>query len=440
MNKQFFFHGSPSNGESTATSIFDGLEEKVYKDFFSNNPTNNISPCLVCEIRRWKGKNYSVYTFYCSGRDYANRPNGYCALTLIVEEMYCRSVYELYKLMSVVYEIGLKQNLKYIDNSGRFLINSFYGKKPLDILKNDFYERLSISSFQNFENEFNISPTATPPLSFNTKDVDSEFFFETLKNDGKIFISDLIPSYNKRMEEYQSLVIKKQGLEAQIAKLSEQNKMLPKGDTGLGITHKNVPNPKQENDSLYIDNPNNGNELNNNGIKTGNLQNSNYSLITDDATDENKKLLQRILKGIERLFPIVVIILLSINTFGIFHKTPKIDNIAVLEDSTSNMSDGNHLFLKHQYDSIKNENAIYKMFTNAEICIEGISKNGEIKKGNSYKWNIKETEGHLDTKKMELKINNVIVSNPYVANVKGIEFWVLYYNGIEVKKKIVTVK
>ena len=242
------------------------------------------------------------------------------------------------------------------------------------------------------------------------------------------------------MEEYQSLVIKKQGLEAQIAKLSEQNKMLPKGDTGLGITHKNVPNPKQENNSLYIDNPNNGNELNNNGIKTGNLQNSNYSLITDDATDENKKLLQRILKGIERLFPIVVIILLSINTFGIFHKTPKIDNIAVLEDSTSNMSDGNHLFLKHQYDSIKNENAIYKMFTNAEICIEGISKNGEIKKGNSYKWNIKETEGHLDTKKMELKINNVIVSNPYVANVKGIEFWVLYYNGIEVKKKIVTVK
>lgn len=119
---------------------------------------------------------------------------------------------------------------------------------------------------------------------------------------------------------------------------------------------------------------------------------------------------------------------------------PKIDNTAVLEDSTSNMSDGNHLISKHQYDSIKNENAIYKMFANAEICIEGITKNGEITKGNSYKWNINETEGHLDTKKMELKINNVIVSNPYVANVKGIEFWVLYYDGIEVKKKIVTVK
>ena len=135
-----------------------------------------------------------------------------------------------------------------------------------------------------------------------------------------------------------------------------------------------------------------------------------------------------------------MIILLSINTFGIFYKTPKINNIAVLEDSTSNISDGNHLILKHQYDSLKNENAIYKMFTNAEICIEGISTNGEITKGNSYKWNIKETEGHLDARKMELKINNVTVSNPYVANVKGIEFWVLYYNGIEVKKKIVTVK
>lgn len=440
MNKQFFFHGSPSNGESTATSIFDGLEEKVYKDFFSNNPTNNISPCLVCEIRRWKGKNYSVYTFYCSGRDYANRSNGYCALTLIVEEMYCRSVYELYKLMSVVYEIGLKQSLKYIDNSGRFLINSFYGKKPLDILKNDFYERLTISSFLNFEKEINIPLTVTTPLSFNTKDVDSEFFFETLKKDGKVFISDFIPSYNKRMEEYQSLVIKKQGLEAQIAKLLEQNNMLPKGDTGLGIIHKNVSNPKQENNSLYIEKPNNDNELNNNGIKTGNSQNSNYSQITDDVTDENEKLLQHILKGIKRLFPIIVIILLSINTFGIFYKTPKINNIAVLEDSTSNISDGNHLILKHQYDSLKNENAIYKMFTNAEICIEGISTNGEITKGNSYKWNIKETEGHLDARKMELKINNVTVSNPYVANVKGIEFWVLYYNGIEVKKKIVTVK
>lgn len=440
MNKQFFFHGSPSNGESTATSIFDGLEEKVYKEFFSNNPTNNISPCLVCEIRRWKGKNYSVYTFYCSGRDYANRPNGYCALTLIVEEMYCRSVYELYKLMSVVYEIGLKQSLKFIDNTGRFLVNSFYGKKSLDILKNDFYERLSISSFQNFEKKINMPPTTTTALSFNTKDVDSEFFFETLKNDGKVFISDLIPSYNKRMEEYQSLVIKKQGLEAQIAKLSEQNNMLPKGDTRLETTHENVSRPKQENNSLYIEKPNNDNELNNNGIKTGNSQNSNYSQVTDDAPDENDKLLQHILEGLKRLFPIIVIILLSINTFGIFHKTPKIDSFAVLEDSTSNISDGDLLILKHQYDSLKNENAIYKMFTNAEICIEGITTNGEIKIGKSYKWNIKETESHLDAKKMELKINNVIASNPYVANVKGIEFWVLYYNGIEVKKKIVTVK
>lgn len=34
MNKQFYFHGSPSNGENTATNVFDGLEEKVYKDFF----------------------------------------------------------------------------------------------------------------------------------------------------------------------------------------------------------------------------------------------------------------------------------------------------------------------------------------------------------------------------------------------------------------------
>ena len=242
------------------------------------------------------------------------------------------------------------------------------------------------------------------------------------------------------MEEYQSLVIKKQGLEAQIAKLSEQNKMLPKGDTGLGVTHKNVPNPKQENNSLNIEKLNNDNELNNNGVKTGNSHNSNCSQITDDATDENKKLLCHILKWINRLFPIIVIILLSINTFGIFHKTPKIDKFAALEDSISNISNGNHLNLKHQYDSLKSENAIYKMFTNAEICIEGITTNGEIMKGNSYKWNIKEPQGYLDAKKMELRINNVVASNPYVANVKGIEFWVLYYDGIEVKKKIVTVK
>lgn len=438
MNKQFFFHGSPSNGESTATSIFDGLEEKVYKDFFSNNPTNHISPCLVCEIRRWKGKNYSVYTFYCSGHDYANRPNGYCALTLIVEEMYCRSVYDLYKLMSVVYEIGLKQSLKYIDNSGRFLINSFYGKKPLDILKNDFYERLSISSFKNFEKEINITSSVTAPLSFNTKDIDSEFFFETLKNDCKVFVSDLIPSYNERMEEYQSLVIKKQGLEAQIAKLSEQNSTLLKGDTGLVETHTNVSNHKQDNNSRYIEKPNSDRNLTNNGIKTDNSQRSSNGQITDDARDE--KLLLQILKGIKKLFPIIVIILLSINTFGIFHKTSKIDNFAILEDSTSNISNDNHLNLKQQYDSLKNENAIYKMFTNAEICIEGITTNGEIKQGDSYRWNIKEPQGHLDAKKVELRINNVIASNPYVANVKGIEFWVLYYDGIEVKKKIVTVK
>lgn len=441
MNKQFYFHGSPSNGENTATNMFDGLEEKVYKDFFSTNPTNNISPCLVCEIRRWKGKNYSVYTFYCSGRDYANRSNGYCALTLIVEEMYCHSVYELYKLMSVVYEIGLKQNLKYIDNSGRFLINSFYGKKPLEILKKDFYERLTESSFKEFEKETSITSSASTPLSFNTKDVDSKFFFETLKKDCKVFVSDVIPSYNERMADYQSMAIKKKGLEAQIAKLSVQNSVLTKENTGKEKIHTNVSNPLQEDRCSYKEESNFDNELSNNCIKTTYSHNSSYTQMPNGNIVENETLLQQIQKSIKKWFPIIVIFLLLINTFGIFYKNPKIDDVpVVLRDSTTNSSEENRQKFKHQYDSIKKENSIYKMFTNAEIYIKGITENGEISKGNPYKWDIKDIQEPLDAKKVELRINNVVASNPYVANTKGIEIWVLYYDGIEVKKRIVTVK
>lgn len=441
MNKQFYFHGSPSNGECTATSIFDGLEEKIYKDFFSNNPTNNISPCLVCEIRRWKGKNYSIYTFYCSGRDYVNRPNGYCALTLIVEEMYCHSVYELYKLMSVVYEIGLKQNLKYIDDSGRFLINSFYGKKPLEILKKDFYERLSESSFKEFEKEISITSSANTPLSFNTKDVDSKFFFETLKNDCKVFVSDVIPSYNERMEDYQSMVIKKKGLEAQIAKLSEQNSVLAKENAGIEKTHTNVSNPKQEDISLYKEESNFDNESSSNCIKTTNSHSSSYNQIANDNIKGNETLLQQILKSIKKWFPVIVIFLLLINTFGIFYKNSKIENTpVVLRDSMTNSSEENSQKFKHQYDSIKKENTIYKMFANAEIYIKGITENGKISKGNPYEWKIKYIQEHFDAKKVELRINNVVASNPYVAKSKGTEIWILYYDGIEVKKRIVTVK
>lgn len=201
MNRYFFFHGKPSDGETTAVDVFDGLEERIFKEFFQLSDTKSVTSFLVCEVRQWQDKSYSVYTYYADGRDNGGRANGYCALTLIVEEQYSQRVADIYSLLGMVYKKGLQQVLKYIDTTGRYRIDTFKGKDQLKVLENDVYRHLNENSFVTIGNDFHSFKEGEQIPLFNPLDVDSGRFLSDWKNVGKVYISSEFKSVDREMQE-----------------------------------------------------------------------------------------------------------------------------------------------------------------------------------------------------------------------------------------------
>ena len=232
MESQFFFHGNPSNGESTAKSIFDGLEERVRDDFFKFVSNKDASPYLLCEIKRWKNIFYGIYSYYHDGRDYENRPNGHCVLTLVVKNQYCRRTIDLYNLMAVIYKKGLQETLHYIDESGRFLIRSFYGMEQLDYLGNDFYRNIDESTFASIDNDFQ-SSTGNEIELFNPLDVDSQSFFNSLRKNGKVIVTDNVMSYKQQVISLQSKTERIEVIESNLQAANSQIKRLEKENRKL---------------------------------------------------------------------------------------------------------------------------------------------------------------------------------------------------------------
>lgn len=443
MNKQFFFHGNPSNLESTAKNIFDGLEEKITNEFFSSKPINNLSPYLICEIKRWKNSLYSIYSYFCDGRDYSNRPNGHCVLTLIVKNLYCRETFALYKLMELVYESGLKKGLGYIDDSGKYLISSFYGKSDLDILQKDFYQRLDESSFKKIDESF-INFSSKPSITkFNIEDTDSETFFSTLRKEGKVIVSSHVEStqeiilnirtnlnnhidslknkINKLEQEnnkYQQEILDLTGNNSTVKVLTEIKPEQVDGKTKSKIQQLQIENERLKKENEYIK--------------------QKYLSANKEKTEEGiilqGSLLQQMQRKIKEWLPIIIVALLLINIWGTYREKANFAKYTpVKSDSIQSQVDR----LKQSNDSINNIIYIYRAFANATIDIDGIN-NGTIKKDHEYSWEIK---GSLLNNNGVLKVNERIINdNKYTPSTRGKEIWVYYYKGIEVKRRIVKVE
>ena len=362
MESQFFFHGNPSNGESTAKNIFDGLEEKVRDDFFKSVTNKDASPYLLCEIRRWKNTFYSIYSYYHDGRDYENRPNGHCVLTLVVKNQYCRRTIDLYNLMVVIYKRGLQETLHYIDESGRFMIRTFYGMEQLDYLGNDFYRNIDENTFANIDNDFQTSLGNEIEL-FNPFDVDSQCFFDSLRKNGKVIITENVMSYKQQVVSLQSKVDRIEVIESnlqaannQIERLKEENRELSQKQFRNQVSAPVIN--RSENDTLAAENKKLKEELailkskKNGGARpsteTVNINQDKTNVSVDrESSSGQGSLLDQAKKTISDWFQIATLILLITCVVGVYVKKPSKTElpipINIASDSDGDNSDESNL-------------------------------------------------------------------------------------------------
>lgn len=344
MESQFFFHGNPSNGESTAKNIFDGLEEKVRDEFFKFVSNKDASPYLLCEIRRWKNTFYSIYSYYHDGRDYENRPNGHCVLTLVVKNQYCRRTIDLYNLMVVIYKRGLQETLHYIDESGRFLIRTFYGMEQLDYLGNDFYRNIDERTFVNIDNDLQ-TPSGNEIELFNPLDVDSPCFVDSLRKNGKVIITESVMSHKQQVVSLQGKADRIEVIESnlqaannQIERLKEENKELSQKQSRNQVSAPIVNNSEVE--TLTAENKKLREELallkskKYRDIKPSqdvvkNNQDKATASVDREASNGQGSLLDQAKKTISDWFQIATLILLLICVIGIYVKKSSKTELAI---------------------------------------------------------------------------------------------------------------
>lgn len=440
MKRQFFFHGNPSNSESTAINMFDGLEDKIHSEFFKYGASIAKSPYMLCEIRKWKEHYYSVYSYFHDGRDYSKRHNGHCILTLIVEDSYCRHIIDIYNLMVLVYETGLRDALHYIDNVGDFLISSFYGQKELEYLQQDFYNRLDETQFTGISSTFQNIQNASVIETFNPNDVDSENFMKIWQRDGRIVITENRLSYVDNIisleQENAEHVLQINSLEKKIENLSTSQKN--NRTTERVVTNNNATINKLKDENRQLANKVKELELKVTAKERNAVPSSTLP-----------PLLQQIKDALHDWYPFIVVGLLIINimcTYSVRQenynvKNPDVYNDTIVAEKSSVTEDVLKHDDKHTIDSLNNKIKTLQMFMDANISIKNIRDGNTLTKNKTYNWKITDVHGFYKEKLGVMKVNGEDVESPYTTPKSPCrQDWTYYYQGIEVKHITINVK
>ncbi len=193
MDFEFLVHGKPNNYDSWGNNAFDSIEEKVCKEYFDQKEYLPERGHLV-EIRSWKNTFYSIYSFVEKVKDTSKRPS-YCAVSLIFKGVYCRKCSDLFALLEEVYEKKLVKEAKIIDPNRVFQINWFNDAsaslETIEKLTGDCIKSQFHGMFDEIDESFTTSLTSFPTvLKCNPKDCDAESFFDELRKEGRIIVSE----------------------------------------------------------------------------------------------------------------------------------------------------------------------------------------------------------------------------------------------------------
>lgn len=291
----FYVHGVPNGQE-----IWGDEQDRDYlKSFYT---TYKEQTQFVVEII--PAKNRSFYS-YIKGKcvsDSANREGSYFGMTVSFNGVYCTDTESLYRLFEQIFDklivgtILTKQN-----NSFRY-IHSYFDGTTLETIKKKFFQQLEAFSddFVQIDNSYMHSQNKQVPC-YNITDVDCSSFFEDLKRNLKVYVSDeyltkdtLISFWKKQVEpekeKNRQLTDSNAELQNKVKVLSENQK---KQDMEIGQLQKDKKFFENERNRLRDENQRIQTEFNKNKIRAS----------VEKSVGQIKQPLDELLRSINRLSP-----------------------------------------------------------------------------------------------------------------------------------------
>lgn len=232
MNFDIILHGKPNAGSHKVTKgLDDAFCQNLVDKFFQSMGSIRESETLIVDIRNWKSKWYSIYTFWLGNHitDTADRTS-FFAISMVVPGQYVCLVSAVYTLLRDAcqeYVIGT-----YISKNGRYIVQDFSDNAAFENLYS-FLNRNFVNLSENLDDSFKPISEDASKNYYNLLDCDSLAFVEDLKKYGRVYVSKTYDSKDIRLtktdEFFRELQIANAQLAAkgtQITQLSEKVKAL----------------------------------------------------------------------------------------------------------------------------------------------------------------------------------------------------------------------
>lgn len=208
-------HGKPNAQCYKSTGSIDAdFCKNIAEKFFQSMSTIKEREALIVDIRKWRGKMYTIYTFWRGGNvsDIADRKS-YLAVSIVVTGYF--------QVVSTVYELLERVCRERI--VGHYVSEEWKYQVP-DFNDNTVFKTFVASIMESFENihgyfdaDSSIPSEITQDCYSSILDCDSRAFREELKQCGRIYVSRTCRSKNENLKYMQQ---KLQGLQT----LADANK------------------------------------------------------------------------------------------------------------------------------------------------------------------------------------------------------------------------
>lgn len=256
---EIIIHGKPNAGSHNSTNgINENFADKIINDFFEQSDKINFGDCLIVDTYYWQGKWYTVYTYFVNknlvGSDSRNT---YFGLSIIVEGHYYCLVSEVYSKLKDIYSTYVTG--RYIRN-GQYIVQDFSDHALFSGLVNKINEDgYMINLVESIDNKFRQCSDHKFDAQYNLIDCDSKAFVQTLRDNGRVVVSETVKSKDELLKDIDSLRQELNEMETVSHKKSEQIEKLKVLINSLNVqgNNKDSANKKLNNTIKSLKSKNN---------------------------------------------------------------------------------------------------------------------------------------------------------------------------------------
>lgn len=225
---EIIIHGKPNAGSHNLTAgINRDFADRFIDDFFRQSDKIKSGDCLIVDAYFWNGMWYSAYTYFVNanivgvGQDSRDT---YFALSVIVQGKYYCLVSEVYSKLKELYSSYVTG--RYI-KGGRYIVQDFADETVFSGLVSKLNSPGYLVNLEEpIDNKFIQRTERTFNAQYSLIDCDSKAFVQSLRENGRVVVSENVPSKDERLNSINSLQQKLNNAEAMSSAKDEKIKKL----------------------------------------------------------------------------------------------------------------------------------------------------------------------------------------------------------------------